>query len=55
MGNKVISSVDYCNTKIDFDNIIQFLCRFEKYSEDQLWSQVAMAMILYNCVCITIF
>ena len=36
---------------------------FEKYGEDimkrsidnQLWSQVAMAMILYNCVCLTIF
>ena len=36
---------------------------FEKYGEDimkrsidnQLWSQVAMAMILYNCVCVTIF
>ena len=36
---------------------------FEKYGEDimkrsidnQLWSQVAMAMLLYNCVCLTIF
>jgi hypothetical protein len=36
---------------------------YEKYGEDimkrsinnQLWSQVAMAMILYNCVCSTIF
>ena len=36
---------------------------FEKYGEDemkrsidnQLWSQIAMAMILYNCVCLTIF
>ena len=36
---------------------------YEKYGEDimkrsidnQLWSQLAMAMVLYNCVCITIF
>ena len=39
------------------------LILYEKYGEDimkrsinnQLWSQVAMAMILYNCVCSTIF
>ena len=41
--------------------IITFL--FEKYGEDimkrsidnQLWSQVALIMILYNCVCSTLF
>ena len=39
------------------------LILYEKYGEDimkrsinnQLWSQAAMAMILYNCVCSTIF
>ena len=39
------------------------LILYEKYGEDimkrsidnRLWSQLAMAMVLYNCVCITIF
>ena len=28
---------------------------FEKYGEDQLWSQLAMSMLLYNCIGIAIF
>ena len=65
--NSIGLRIIYCSFWIIFmtlsNGFFTITILFEKYGEDimkrsidnQLWSQVAMAMILYNCVCLTIF
>ena len=65
--NSIGLRIVYCSFWIIFmtlsNGFFTITILFEKYGKDimkrsidnQLWSQVAMAMILYNCVCLTIF
>ena len=65
--NSIGLRIVYCSFWIIFmtlsNGFFTITILFEKYGEDimkrsidnQLWSQVAMAMLLYNCVCLTIF